>query len=237
MDDTSRNPSPTPSILGLDNVRLDLPVASIGNRVLAAFLDHAVLAFLLLLVGGLTLFAIAASEIGRLIAFTIWLLIMFTINWGYFAISEIVLGGQTIGKRALKIRVVTQEGGAPSVPALLIRNFMRLIDNLIGIVLIAVDPRARRLGDLFAGTLVVHERVHHEELALSRIPSGWGAREVAMVESFLVRLPTLEPERRRHLGQRIIALVERDDPQFLDGIERHEDPSVTVRLAFRPERL
>jgi uncharacterized RDD family membrane protein YckC len=237
MEQTSPDSSQSPSILGLDNIRLDLPVASIGNRVLAAFLDHLLLFFLLSAVAVLSVLLLTASEIGRTIAFTIWMVVMFSINWGYFAVSEIMLDGQTIGKKVLKLRGVSQEGGAPSISSLMIRNFLRLIDNFIGLILIAVDPKARRLGDRLAGTLVVHDQVHQDEVALSRVPKGWGSREVTLVESFLTRCPTLEPAQRLRLAERIIAWIERDDPQFLEGVFSHQDPSETVREAFRPERL
>src|SRR5689334_3361321 len=98
------------SILGLDNIRLELPVAGVGSRVLAGVLDYLVVGLLVLVWSLLCTFVLPA--LGN---WGISLLIVgvFLIEWGYFAASEIATGGQTLGKKALHLQVVTAEGGAP----------------------------------------------------------------------------------------------------------------------------
>jgi uncharacterized RDD family membrane protein YckC len=219
------------SILGLDNIRLDLPVAGLGSRSLAAFLDYVVLGLLVLLwvILGLFLAAVLASS---------WLPALmlggiFLLDWGYFAGSEIAMGGRTLGKKALAIRVVTAEGGSPGPGALLIRNLVRTLDLVVGVVLMAVDPLSRRLGDRLAGTLVVHDRRPETAPVLGRVPPGWGPRELAAVEAFLARAYTLQdPGLRREMAARILERIRRDAPEMLAGVDERGDPVAAVRQAL-----
>jgi uncharacterized RDD family membrane protein YckC len=78
----------------------------------------------------------------------------------YFALEA--RGGQTLGKRALGIRVARAADGAqPSTGEVAVRTVLRIIDALpflylVGIIAILVTgSRAQRLGDLAAGTTVV----------------------------------------------------------------------------------
>lgn len=78
-------------------------------------------------------------------------------------LCELVLGGRTPGKVALRLRVVTVAGDRPDGVALAVRNLLRLVDLLpgtyaVGALLVATTPRAQRVGDLVAGTTVVRVR-------------------------------------------------------------------------------
>ena len=75
---------------------------------------------------------------------------------------EWLWNGQTPGKRLLHLRVIKADGAPVSWIDVLLRNVSRPIDTfgpmgLIGLVMIFVSRRAQRLGDLMAGTLVIHE--------------------------------------------------------------------------------
>ena len=73
------------------------------------------------------------------------------------------LAGRTVGKMILGLRVVRTDGGTPDTAALLIRNFLRVIDIfLIGMLFIAVSPMRQRIGDVAAGTVVIRDRVRPE---------------------------------------------------------------------------
>ena len=220
------------SVLALDNVPLELPVAGTGNRVLAAFLD--------VLIVGLALFlflvaAFALSVTARLPgawAVAVVLLGIFLVQYGYFAGVEIATGGRSFGKWALGLRVVTRQGGRPTVGAFLVRNVVRLVDVMIGVPIMAFDPLSRRLGDHLAGTLVVHGRRPEDERTL-RIPRGWGGREVAVLESFLRRAPEMEPSRVEALARQLLFCIERDDPQLLAGLDQ-ADALEALRRALEP---
>lgn len=220
------------TVLGLDNIALDLPIAGLGSRVLSAAIDYFVL-FLLLLLGlavAITTVALSGGGGGWVVAF--FIVLYFLIEWGYFAGFEILARGRTLGKMATRLRVVGREGGASGTSALLLRNLVRIVDVLVGIPLIASDPLARRLGDRVAGTLVVHDRRGETELTLGRIPGGWGAREVTVVESYLRRARDMDELQARNLGRRLLALVERDAPELVAAVEDRGDPVKALRQAL-----
>ena len=84
----------------------------------------------------------------------------FVVGIGYFMFLEWVWGGQTIGKRLLKLRVVDDAGLKLRFGQILIRNLFRAVDQLpvaygIGAAACFFSPRAQRLGDMVAGTVVV----------------------------------------------------------------------------------
>lgn len=232
------------SILGLDNIRLDLPIAGIGSRSLAAFLDYLMVALLSLL--WVLFCALVLSRVSSTLGIVILMSGLFLLQWGYFAGQEIATRGRTFGKRAVRLRVVTAEGGTPGAGALLIRNLVRALDLLIGVLLMALDPLSRRLGDRLAGTLVVHERSLETGPVLGRVPPGWGPRELATVESFLARAATLEDPLCRRMAERILEAVRRDAPELLadasigsdtgsDTGSNTADPVAVLRRVFQAE--
>jgi uncharacterized RDD family membrane protein YckC len=222
------------SILGLDNIRLDLPIAGIGSRTLAAFLDY--LGFSLV---ALLWILVCVSLIGPLLrswSIAVLLLGIFALEWGYFAGLEIATRGRTLGKMALRLRVVTAVGATPGAGALMLRNLVRMVDLVAGAPLIALDPLARRLGDRLAGTLVVHDLpAARRALLLGRLPPGWGAREVAVAEAFLARESQLaDPAARERMARGLLARVAHDAPDLVAGLD-DRDPVAALRRALAVE--
>lgn len=118
----------------------------------------------------LCVFAIA-SLLGRLIGFAglinedfaqaMIIICYFVISIGYGVLLEWAWRGQTIGKRLLRLRVMDASGLRLQFHQVLMRNLLRFVDllplfYLLGGVVSLVSPRAQRLGDLAAGTIVVH---------------------------------------------------------------------------------
>jgi hypothetical protein len=90
-------------------------------------------------------------------------LIIFLLQWGYFALFEAFGNGRTPGKRVARIRVIHQSGRGINFVEALARNLVRFVDYLpglyaVGIVAIFLSRRNQRLGDMVAGTLVVRDR-------------------------------------------------------------------------------
>jgi uncharacterized RDD family membrane protein YckC len=222
------------SILGLDNIRLDLPVARVGSRSLAAFLDYVVLGaiwFAWVILGALALSAVLPA-----LAPVLVFLGLFLLDWGYFAVSEIASGGRTLGKMALGLRVVTAEGGSPGAGALLVRNLVRSLDLFFGLLLMTIDPLSRRLGDRLAGTLVVHDRPLEAAPVLGRVPPGWGPRELGVVEAFLARARALDDTADAwEMADRILHRLRRDAPELLAGLDTRSDPVAALRRALQVE--
>ncbi|HET9948193.1 MAG TPA: RDD family protein, partial [Longimicrobiales bacterium] len=179
-----------------EHVRLGFELAAIGSRFAAASVDLMVMAVLTTAI----LFALAG--LGQLSA-SEWVqsfgaagaaLALFVVQWGYFFVAEGFFDGRTLGKRALGLRVIGAEGTPITKEAAALRNLLRVADvqpagsSLIGLGLIALHPRAQRLGDIVAGTVVVRDRGHAE------IPE----QRAAATE---LGRPRLDPQRFEVLGK------------------------------------
>jgi uncharacterized RDD family membrane protein YckC len=160
-----------------EQIELAYDVAGIGSRFLAAIIDSA-----LIVLAEVALF-LAIAQVTSILQFaeSVWLAIGatlgFVILWGYYIAFELTWNGQSPGKRLIGLRVVTEGGRPMTVLGSIIRNLIRIIDFLplfygIGVITMFIDERARRLGDLAAGTLVVRERadVTLESLVASTVP-------------------------------------------------------------------
>ena len=90
------------------------------------------------------------------------IVMFFVLSRGYDIYAEWAWRGQTLGKRLLRLRVVDARGLRLTFTQCLLRNLLRFIDALpvayaVGGVAALLNSRGQRLGDLVAGTLVVHE--------------------------------------------------------------------------------
>ena len=143
-----------------EGVDIDLTLAGIGSRFVAALFDFLIQGTLLVAAGFITgVFGGQASGLGT----GLFAISFFLIWFGYDVLFEVRSHGQTLGKRWTGLRVV-RTGGLPVtfLPSC-VRNVMRLIDILplfygIGMTSIFFTTRNQRLGDLAGGTLVVRDR-------------------------------------------------------------------------------
>ena len=170
-------------------VTFSYTVAGVGSRVAAALIDY--LLCLLLFIG--VLVGLAYLGAGRAVArsgtssdawaIAIVVLGQFFILWGYYVLWEGLADGQTPGKRAMRLRVVSDGGYSVSFAGSAIRNLVRILDMQpvftygIGIASIVATKRGKRLGDLAAGTLVVREQLVRRESAGAREQRADGNRE------------------------------------------------------------
>lgn len=97
----------------------------------------------------------------------------------YFYLCESYWTGQTVGKKAMRVRVVMADGSALSRDAVLKRSLMRFVDEmlctfLVGLISAATDRERRRLGDRVAGTLVVDASLRLTDGSWTPTPSPSG---------------------------------------------------------------
>jgi len=200
-------------IITPEGVVLEMGLAGVGSRILAAIVDT-VIQYLIIL--GLVAVAVAT---GSYVAVTIMVSLSAAFFFGYHIAFEVLNNGRTPGKAAAGVRVVDGEGGPVRLGASFARNLMRLIDMLPGIYLagliaVLASPKSQRLGDMVADTLVVYERrqstrASQPGLALAGgrgAPAPlvvWGrlsAEDLALVHSFLNRRASLPWEHRTRLA-------------------------------------
>lgn len=137
------------------NVAIDVEVAGLGDRIIAALIDYALLACYALgvqaVVGGLLGGSTALSVLFLLPAFL------------YFLLCEVFMDGQSIGKRRRALRVARLDGAQASLGGYLIRWLLRPVDvllssGMVAMVCVLATGRGQRLGDLAAGTAVLKAR-------------------------------------------------------------------------------
>lgn len=148
------------------NVFIEYPIGSVGDRILAFLLDRLILVAYTIFI--LALFINAKMEVAW-----IWIL-MLGLPWlFYHLLFEVFMNGQSPGKRVMKIKVVRLDGTPPTIGNYLMRWVFSFIDyyvlgGVIAILIIVIGGMGQRLGDLVAGTSVV-KLIEQKEIASSEI--------------------------------------------------------------------
>lgn len=228
-----------------ERVQLEFALASIGNRFLAVSIDHFIqylsiflIAWLVLSFAGYGTSELVDEPDRLLIEMPKWtiavlIVVLFLIFAGYFAAFEWLWNGQTPGKRLLKLRVIREDGRPLTLWEAIARNLLRIGDAVpgfilpvysVGLIVIFCSNRDQRLGDIFAGTVVIRERTDTAptfaetfstrltDAAFIRVqkPAGVTAdikliteREIEVVESFLRRRWDLTERQRTWMAWRI----------------------------------
>jgi uncharacterized RDD family membrane protein YckC len=161
-----------------EQVSIRFPVAGLGSRFLAVLIDTLIQigAYLLLILVFVLLVSSAPKTGGGQLSRNgeKWLiagliLIHFAMYWGYFTLFEAFKNGQTPGKMIFKLRVIKDSGRQITLFEAMTRNLIRIVDMLpsaylIGVIAMMCNRQQKRLGDLAAGTLVIHERSREEPM-------------------------------------------------------------------------
>lgn len=173
-----------------EGVALRLPAAGPVPRAFAWLIDLLV-RFGLVVLGSMALAMLGTAGRG------LYLVLLFLVVWAYPVAFEVLWDGQTPGKRALGLRVVSADGAPVGWLASFVRNLMRTVDMLpvgyaCGLVSSLVDRWGRRLGDVVARTMVVH------------VPRARGAVELPPGPATVPAVPLLPDEQAA-----VLALAER----------------------------
>lgn len=204
-----------------DAVVLGLQPARLPSRALAIAIDLAVIltVFVLLSIG----LAVATVTLDEAAAAAIAVAVFLLVLVGGPVAIETLTHGRSLGKLACGLRVVRDDGGPIRFRHALVRGSMGMVEILgtVGVVACIaslVSARGRRLGDVFAGTLVVRERVRagrtlavpppppwlvgrFAQLDLSGVPDGlWLA-----IRQYLTRMNQLDASVRWSMAERLSA--------------------------------
>ena len=196
-------------------VVLELRVARLATRLLALSLD--VLVQVVLLTVGLLVVGGTAAGTDDALAAAVALTVVVLVLVGYPVAFETLSRGRTLGKLALGLRVVRDDGGAIRLRHALMRGLVAVVELYLSFGVIAVftslaNRQGKRLGDLLAGTLVIRERMPSEGASMAMMPPGlapWAAGldlsglpdELALAaRQYLARLPSLRAETAHSMG-------------------------------------
>jgi uncharacterized RDD family membrane protein YckC len=213
-------------------VELEVRVARLGSRALALIMDIMLQVVLLYGLGvaiGITMFAIGGAA-DEALAIALYTIVFALVLIGYPAASETLFRGRTLGKLAVGLRVVRVDGGPIRFRHAFTRALVGLALEWPGLVLLPLtwavslgtmlaQPQGRRIGDLAAGTLVIHDRTPASWGWVPAMPpplAGWAALldltglsdELALsVRHFLARNRNIKEPARSTLGRALATEV------------------------------
>jgi uncharacterized RDD family membrane protein YckC len=234
-------PLPSPEKLTIDTpeqIALEFPLAGAGSRFLAIAIDTllqiAVLVVLVLVgLGAIWLRALGFEALGTWVV-ALLVALAFLLYYGYFAAFEALWSGQTPGKRAMGLRVISVSGQPITSFDAILRNLLRIVDQLPGIYAVGVlsiffTSRNQRLGDLAAGTVVVHERGTSRAVMPQAEPSATRlgaarltAEEFEVIEAFLSRRDDLPRYMRMHTAGQLAARI-RERLEIPSGLHGNDE--------------
>lgn len=231
-----------------ENIKLSYRVAGIGSRFFAWFIDNIFVTLLTIAIGFILIVVAVAADstidgwfknlidspidegevtdqedrirIGLILA-GIFILIWGLGSFIYFFLAELMMRGQTPGKKMAKLRVVKENGFMLDAGSIFIRNIFRPIDQipLLWIVPL-VAPNSQRFGDMVGGTLVVSSAqsrmspLRDELMELERNTATFrfsiaalerlSAEDIVTIEQFCERIGDVNEQRRQVLLAKMI---------------------------------
>jgi uncharacterized RDD family membrane protein YckC len=204
-----------------DAVVLDVAIAQLPVRALSAMIDIAVA--LIFYIIGVLLWAATLLNLDDALSGAV--LIIFTVLAfvGYPIAFETATRGRSLGKMALGLRVVSDDGGPERFRQALFRALAGIIEiwTFAGgpaVICSLLSPKGKRVGDIFAGTVVISERAPRlappppmpPQLAWwasSLQLSGLGVDQAELARQFLSRAPQLDFTIRDQMAYRIAGEV------------------------------
>ena len=160
------------------NIEVDFTIPAFYKRFLAWGIDF------MIMIAYYMIFSRVLNElIGMSWVAHMWMVVLFGLPpFLYHLLCEIFLNGQSIGKKALRIKVISADGGQPSISQYLIRWLFRVVDFPVwvlpeigygslpwwssvllfgGLACILISPYSQRIGDVVAGTILIDTRNRH----------------------------------------------------------------------------
>ncbi len=148
----------TVSVSTSQHVNIDYPVAGLGERVAARLIDFAL--FIVVFLVFLLFFSITGIINADRVVMTVMVIIYAAGFVFYDLICEIFMNGQSIGKRWLKIKVISLDGSQATIGQYFIRWVFRIVDFVLtswvgALICVAVTENKQRIGDIVAGTTLI----------------------------------------------------------------------------------
>jgi uncharacterized RDD family membrane protein YckC len=200
-----------------DAVVLDVQIAQLPVRAVGALLDITVMFVFYLL--GLMLWAATLTQFDSALSAAVLVIFTVLVIVGYPLAFETATRGRSVGKIVMGLRVVSDDGGPERFRQVLFRALASVVEIWMflgspAVICSMLSPKAKRIGDIFAGTVVVSERgprlgpppVMPPSLAwwaASLQLSGLSAGQAEVARQFLSRAPQLDRQLRQQMAYRI----------------------------------
>lgn len=203
-------------------VMLEMRLAKLASRSLALAIDLAVQLGLFVL--GLIVVGGTVSFVDESLAAALGLVFSLAVIVGYPVTFETLTRGRSLGKMALGLRVLREDGGPVRFRHAFVRGLLGVVEiwltvGAVALIASLASAQGRRVGDYLAGTVVVHERMPVRASPVAMMPpqlAAWAARldlsrvqdDLALaVRQFLARSPELSPPVRDQMGASLAAAL------------------------------
>ncbi|NTY59671.1 RDD family protein [Mycolicibacterium sphagni] len=200
-----------------DAVVLDVQIAQLPVRAVGAMIDIAVIMIGYII--GVILWATTITQFDEALSAAVLIIFTLLVIIGYPVVFETATRGRTLGKMAMGLRVVSDDGGPERFRQALFRALAGFVEIWMfmggpAVICSLISPRGKRIGDVFAGTVVISERgpklppppVMPPALtwwASSLELSALTPDQAELARQFLARAPQLTPEVRNDMAYRI----------------------------------
>jgi len=214
------------------NIEVDFPISPMHRRMIAWIIDLAVM--LAYSIGGIRLLDFVLGPTWRNAQ---WTTILFSIPiLLYHLLFEITMNGQSLGKKAMSIKVLSLDGGQPSISQYLIRWIFRLVDFPIwimkaiasnelpwwcmvllfaGMCSVMITQKSQRIGDLVAGTIIID----------TKTTTSWQDTVFTQLESaYQPRFPEV-----MHLSDKDINTLK----SIIETVKKKKDYNLATRISDR----
>jgi uncharacterized RDD family membrane protein YckC len=208
-------------------VVLEVPFARFPSRMVALVIDLLVQSVLLVVAFVVTA-ASMAGGLDQASGAAVWLACFVLIIVGYPVIFETLTRGKSLGKMALGLRVVSDDGGPERFRQALVRALVGVLEiwltvGFLALVTSLLSGKGKRLGDMLAGTFVIQDRLPGRTtlaVPLATMPpvlAGWASTlqlsgltdaTAETARSYLSRFYELTPAARWEFGERIAAAMQ-----------------------------
>ncbi|MCG6914770.1 RDD family protein [bacterium BMS3Abin03] len=165
------------------NVNIEYPVASIGDRVAAGAIDYLIMIGYLVAILLIFSFLLNVTSGSEYYYPTAYFIILFLPLFFYHFLCETFLNGQSFGKKIMKTRVVKLDGTQAGIGSYFLRWLISPIDiyftyGSVGIITMMINGKGQRLGDLAAFTTVVKLKAEAklEDTILKLTPEDYKVR-------------------------------------------------------------
>jgi uncharacterized RDD family membrane protein YckC len=215
-----------------EKVRVTYQIASPLSRAAAFVLDTILFLVLLgliflLLYGVFTVLNLGevfdANLLGGIVYFVIFV-VVFIFRWFYYIFFEMMFNGKTFGKMVVRLRVIHYKGKYLDFSAVVLRNFMRIIDQdasfFFGATICMMANRDyRRIGDLAASTIVIREEKLSTRLpdfsitglestsAADHIMARLSEEDLYIIRRFLNSRSTFTPEKSNEMAHTLAQVI------------------------------
>lgn len=200
-----------------DAVVLDVQIAQLPVRAVGALIDIGVI-FVGYIVG-LMLWAATLTQFDSALSAAIFIIFTVLVILGYPLIFETATRGRSVGKMVMGLRVVSDDGGPERFRQVLFRALASVVEIWMffgspAVICSMLSPKGKRIGDIFAGTVVVSERGPRLAPPPAMPPSlAWWASSLQLSDlspgqaevarQYLSRAQQLDPRLRQQMAYRI----------------------------------